>query len=539
MPKLIVDDLTHEEFHDHIENHNNARETAKNWGLPYGHHEKQAPTHPKGDGHVYHKHKDHTPAARSASLFVLPDLAFAIMFIIAVGMQLAFCWSYGYSAATVDDDNVSEGRGNYQQVIAVAVGVAVLSSFAFIKFMVYAGAGLIKCMLFSCVGIVLAMGFVCCALGQPELSIPFWVLGGGTGLYFICYRGHLEFAGACLEISSQIVAQNPATEFVALGMVLVQAAWSMVFSSALIGLQVYIKEDPHQPLQNYGIMWVGIILTFYWGQQVIRNIVVCTTAGTTASWWFNRDHTQRHPTWDAFWRACTTSLGAIAFGSFFVAIIQTAAYVLNKLKRYLDKSGCHLLACVVRCVVCCVRCIQKCLEIFNFYCYVVVGIYGYGYLHAGAHVLSIFASKGLLLAEEGTLVELVLLLGTGVVALVTGASGALTVHRNPELVEGIYYPVTTTMLCCTIIGHGIAQTMFGVLEAANATVFVCYVENPHALHNDHPKAYLKLHKAWLSMGKTEREHDVGEKYEETNAEREAEGVAPFSFNEGGKGPGRA
>jgi len=39
---------------------------------------KEPDTHPKGDGHHYHKHKDHTPAAQNSSFFVLPDLIFAI-----------------------------------------------------------------------------------------------------------------------------------------------------------------------------------------------------------------------------------------------------------------------------------------------------------------------------------------------------------------------------------------------------------------------------------------------------------------------------
>jgi hypothetical protein len=33
--------------------------------------------------------------------------------------------------------------------------------------------------------------------------------------------------------------------------------------------------------------------------------------------------------------------------------------------------------------------------------------------------------------------------------------------------------------------------MFAVVSAANATVFISYIENPHALHNDHPKEYAK------------------------------------------------
>jgi hypothetical protein len=63
----------------------------------------------------------------------------------------------------------------------------------------------------------------------------------------------------------------------------------------------------------------------------------------------------------------------------------------------------------------------------------------------------------MLLAEEGSLIEMVLMLGTAVVALVSGATGALVAYNNPELVTGVPYPITSTMITCTIVGHGIAH----------------------------------------------------------------------------------
>lgn len=36
---------------------------------------------------------------------------------------------------------------------------------------------------------------------------------------------------------------------------------------------------------------------------------------------------------------------------------------------------------------------QACIEVFNFYAYVSVGIYGYSWCRASAHVIEIFASK--------------------------------------------------------------------------------------------------------------------------------------------------
>ena len=43
-----------------------------------------------------------------------------------------------------------------------------------------------------------------------------------------------------------------------------------------------------------------------------------------------------------------------------------------------------------------------------------------------------------------------------------------------------------------LCGSAGEQVAFGVIETANATVLICYIENPHALHDDHPESYEKL-----------------------------------------------
>ena len=102
---------------------------------------------------------------------------------------------------------------------------------------------------------------------------------------------------------------------------------------------------------------------------------------------------------------------------------------------------------------------------------------------------------------------MVLLLGQVAIGLTTGSIGASIVDKNPELVEGVSYAVVMAFLVCGIVGWGIAQTIFSVVETANAAAFICYIENPHALHIDHREAYQRLHRAWIKMGREEVKHD--------------------------------
>jgi hypothetical protein len=49
------------------------------------------------------------------------------------------------------------------------------------------------------------------------------------------------------------------------------------------------------------------------------------------------------------------------------------------------------------------------------------------------------------------------------------------VSPQPEMVQGVPVPMFSTFTTCTFIGHGIANIMFGVIQAANATVRTLHV----------------------------------------------------------------
>lgn len=72
-----------------------------------------------------------------------------------------------------------------------------------------------------------------------------------------------------------------------------------------------------------------LLLSFYWTMEVIRNIVHVTTAGTVATYYFQRLSMPPNVTGRAFWRSVTTSFGSICLGSFFVAFIQALRGVVS------------------------------------------------------------------------------------------------------------------------------------------------------------------------------------------------------------------
>lgn len=118
----------------------------------------------------------------------------------------------------------------------------------------------------------------------------------------------------------------------------------MVWLMATVGVyQSFRAGDPRcqeeeQRGQLCGGSGVGVaafflLLALFWGQQVVQNILTCTTAGVVATWWY-RERSEGSVT-GSLYRSMTTSFGSICFGSLLVAILQTLETVSELYKSVL------------------------------------------------------------------------------------------------------------------------------------------------------------------------------------------------------------
>eukprot|EP00617_Octactis_speculum_P008543 CAMPEP_0185795648 /NCGR_PEP_ID=MMETSP1174-20130828/160658_1 /TAXON_ID=35687 /ORGANISM="Dictyocha speculum, Strain CCMP1381" /LENGTH=315 /DNA_ID=CAMNT_0028490949 /DNA_START=573 /DNA_END=1520 /DNA_ORIENTATION=+ len=286
-------------------------------------------------------------------------------------------------------------------------------------------------------------------------------------------------------------------------MTLVVMAWSVLFALAMYGVQDWFEyKDLSNAKQIFA--WIGLVIVYFWSCQVFRNIIVTTTSGTAAEWVFARPYSPVHPTWSAFDRAVTTNLGSICMGSFFVAVVQTVALVVTKLQKRAEDSGYKCVAWLLCCCVCCAKCFANFAEQFSSYAFIVVGVYGHGFVKAGAHAARLFRDNGLLLLQMDALVELVLAMGSVVVGLTTGAFAALLAEKGPsEWVEGLKNATLIFAIIGSLMGFAVCQTCMSVIEAANASVLVIWMENPHAFEQNHPEEYTALHASWKKLKRTE------------------------------------
>ena len=85
-----------------------------------------------------------------------------------------------------------------------------------------------------------------------------------------------------------------------------------------------------------GIILFLLMLSLYWTQQVIKNVVHVTVAGTVGTWWWaplEADSFCSEGVRSSHSRALTYSFGSICFGSLVVAIVQALKSMLEQVSN--------------------------------------------------------------------------------------------------------------------------------------------------------------------------------------------------------------
>lgn len=108
----------------------------------------------------------------------------------------------------------------------------------------------------------------------------------------------------------------------------------------------------------------------------------------------------KHPTLAALGRACTLSLGSIAFGSLIVTLLELLRLILQMIRNNAAQDGHPVEAILACCAECCVGCIEGLVEYFNRYAYIEIALYGKPYIEAAKDTWRLFVDRGALCAAR-------------------------------------------------------------------------------------------------------------------------------------------
>ncbi|CAN0331947.1 unnamed protein product [Ectocarpus sp. 6 AP-2014] len=351
-------------------------------------------------------------------------------------------------------------------------------------------------------------------------------------------QSRLRFGAANLKVAALAVRSMPGTIRLALFMSAVQVVWSMLsasaaggsfaaFSPVVVGADgttysslecqdIAVSSSPYGggettagsglschcggeviysdsgcefsggfPRWVLAAFWLGSVT---WVIAVLRNVVTATVAGSVASWWFSPGDTRSVR--GAFYRATHSSFGSLCKAAAIVAVIRVAMFPLRLVSHVL----CH------RCFL---RRFRDAVGYASAYAICFIGIYGLDFSKALRRVHELFQRRGItMIANDGIVSAGLFLLTMGLMStylvvvcssmvMLTGApfSGSLVALIMFVVVVFVFVPVAVCV-----------STTMSVLRSGHKAVFVCFVQDPEALANNHgSQTYDDLSGAWQQI----------------------------------------
>ncbi|ETI33504.1 hypothetical protein L914_19063 [Phytophthora nicotianae] len=422
------------------------------------------------------------------------DWPFAILFVVNVGV-IQILMASGVNAIKSNNnlrDTLSDN--DTKALLIVASGMMILAMVVAVmmtKIIPSSARGMIIFVLWLNFGVAAAFAGIGIAFGAFALVAVGVIIAVLNWCYVRSVKRRIPLAVAQLRIAEVANSNNRATYVVAIVFAMLQIFWMAMCSLALLGVisNSTQKSSSAQAQQGGSYSWASalLLLSFYWGIQVSKNVVHTTVAGTVAAFWYQTE--SLNTTTASLKRTLTTSFGSICFGSLIVAILQT----LHELAKTSRKSR-GAAACIAECLL---SCLESIMEYFNRWAYVYVGVYGYSFMSAGKAVSQLFHQRGFTALINDDLVHIVIRLTAIGVGLICAGFGAVVA----ELSDAFTFESSTTLLAILgfIIGFSVALTPLAVISSSVATIFVCFAEDPAPFQRSHPELYAALAQGWHSL----------------------------------------
>lgn len=432
------------------------------------------------------------------------DWPYAVLFALNVGVIIALMAMWGVKTVsgsdTTSDSNSLLSSDDVRVVVSIAAGLAVVSmalALCMVKLIVAHARVMILFVLWFNVGLSFAFAAYGFVIGNLLIAI----FGLLIALLNLCYaravQHRIPFAVANLRVAEGAISKHTSTYIVSVVFTVVQIVWVIVWAVALVGVANKVADNqPSEandatstrrvPRGSYATYFF-MLLAFYWGLQVFKNVAHTTVAGTVATFWYQAESSGA--TAASLKRATTTSFGSICFGSLIVAFLQT----LRALAENSRQEG-SALACFAECIL---GCLQSLMEYFNRWAYVYVGIYGYKFTQAGKAVFELFKQRGFDAIINDDLIGNVLGFAALGVGLICAGVGAIIA----ETFDALSFHNSTAFLAILglVVGIGVAVTPLAVIDSSVATIFVCFAEDPAAFQLSHPELYAPLVQEWHNL----------------------------------------
>ena len=462
------------------------------------------------------------------ALFGLRDPFFLLLFLAHLAVVSYYAFTKGVKQLNeVDGDSGSDSSSSSSSsipsgsvskvgyVILLLASSSLVLSGLMLSYMVRNAETLIRTTLYFNVALVSLCAIVSFAYGIIVPGVIFSVFALLNWCYLRAVQSRIPFASANLKVACSAVGKHWTILWVSYGVVIAGIGWTCLWALASIGISADLSSSSSSSSSNddgsasanddaaagtasgtspsYGAVGFFLLLSFYWVHEVLRNVSHVTTSGVVASWWY--DPSRTGVVSSSFFRASTTSLGSIAFGSLIVAFLTT----LKSIAQEAERKGSSA-ACLARCIL---QCFERMMEYFNRWAFCYVGIYGTSFVTSGKAVFALFKQKGWTAIINDNLIQNTLSFAALIVACLMAGVGALLPVLTGSWLDSLQSGGLTAggvsgvlAFLGFIIGFMLTSVMMAVVDSAVCTTFVCFAECPAALEASHPALYYDLTSAW-------------------------------------------
>lgn len=327
--------------------------------------------------------------------------------------------------------------------------------------------------------------------------------------YYFAVSDRIPFAAANLNAGVTALRKNGGVVLIAYFCVLLVFVFSTVWTLALIGVSdrstSYSGDDNDcESRINEGLIFV-MLVSLFWSQQVLSNVVHATVAGVVGTFWFAHEEASSFcssAVTASFLRSTTTSFGSICFGSLLTAIIKALRQIVQSARNDQGRNDNGILLCLAECLL---GYLEGIMLYFNKYAFIYCGLYGYDYLTAGRNVVSLFDARGWTVIINDDMVQNCLQLSCFVLSCLSGCTGMLiTFVQGGSWLDALSEEDGSNKFIAAfsiafIFGLIISSILMGVIDSAVSTALVCFAESPSDLHRHHPDLYEEMVGAWRKV----------------------------------------
>jgi len=288
--------------------------------------------------------------------------------------------------------------------------------------------------------------------------------------YYVWHR--VALTAALFNSLSRTYKKAGGVFLVAFGAVVLQAVWMVVWALAVIP----VKNGGH----GSGVFFLFLI-SFYWGYQVIANVLYVAVGGVAARHYFNEqvDGAVMMSTK----QASTNYLGSICYGSLIIAVIQALRTMCQMAKDQAreDDNAVAMVALMV--ADCFLGCLESLAQFFNTYVFAYVAVFGMNFSDASGKVWDLLQNSDadclMNYSLTGT-VTFFACFAAGLVDAMLTSFCAWRLHLEPTAIFG-------AGLLGFIIGLAVMSVVSYIMEAGVTTLFVCFAESKELLKSFDPE----------------------------------------------------